>query len=624
MKLSNFLKTMPATAEKRNELDYRINLLDNIMKSAPEKGRMGTLGVDTLINSWIRQQLAYREQLYEDLLTISRTVAEVSSPIMHIRNEVFRNGIVWEPKFNKKCKECGKEYENIVEECERCGSKELRGPDEEQLEHFKMMMDDCNIMDQSLTDVLGEFSEGMNAVDDGFLWVNKEYLVEPDGKVRSKPVEIRNLRASGMDFDLDANGVPKNSHWICVLHRNKIPEEKEGYCEEVKEDGTICGCKLVPAMYIFKHRGRKIYLTDSEVCHSSKFHPSVTYGFPPLLTVFEKVMTLIGMDRTLFRYFWERKMPASMLLVATDNVESIRAARSEIVQQLRQDPDYIPMVGYTPKQGSRGRVDFIKLFHTLQEMEYLPVRQEIRERIAGMYGLPPLWQAQMEGSGGLASQSQQLVQFSRVVESEQKIFNDKVFPFLFDAFGITDWNLTLRQPEEKSEAIRIQFAQQRTSVAAMLKNMGFKVELRQGIESVDDIDFKISGEMTEQDNPFGGFAGQNGNEGENPTGQFGSTAPEKGQFGLSIGWTEQILKKGYTLDGVADISIDKNFGTTALIFKSQEKPYIATFLPNGNLVDVWPFSPLDTKKSEEPKKRGRPPKKVVIEPEDDEDEDGDE
>ena len=981
MKLSRFLKGYEGEIQKREKLDGLINLFDFVSKSSGDTGRAPTMGIDTLVNSWVRQQFAYRSQLIEDLFTITRSVSEVSAPILHIRNEVFRRGLTWEPAFAVKCLKCGKEHESMVEKCDgeyideksekqHCDSTEFRDPDDLQLETMKDFLDDCNCLvpdtlirignnqrykridqiksgdlvvtasgphkvrkvfsrlvdediiritlqnkvivkvtrehpiltnsgwvkaenlttkmilitpntaqgrsnpgslrkgtsleesygvdraaeitrknrekhlgilkgkydyvssrkglsyeeyfgeekatelkerlslshrglipwnvglttdnssiweqavkkrtatrkrmyaegtltgywkdkslyektkrkisksrvnrevakgprnpnwrggisnlpytfefdedlkknilfrdihcqlcgaidgrdkyhrlsahhidydksnnhswnlvalchschaktsynreywkgilisnltkrnlypilsngikikkieyehykglvynleveidhtycgqsvvfhncfDQSFEDVLKQFYESISVADDGYLYLNKEYSEskEKDDEdrpvVRSKVVEIRHLRPSMVEFDLDEQGLPKNKHFLCVFHRDLPPsEDKEGKCSE-------CGRELVPAMFKYKYRGNYIYLMDNEIVHISKFHPSETYGYSVILTLFEKALTLIGMDKTVFRYFFERKMPLSLLMVATDDTESIHRARSTIVSQVRENPDVIPIVGYSAKAGNRGRVDFVRLFNTLQEMDYLPIRQELRERVAGIFGLPPMWQSEYTGMGGLSSQSQQMVQFSRVVESDQRMFNEKVFPFVLENFGITDWKLVLKQPEEKAEATRIQFAQQRVSIASMLQQLGFKIELREGTDGIDNVDFKISGEKEEQEQPqMGGFGEEQPSEEEGGGSQFGFSQK---------GWTKQILDKGYSIDSVFDMKSLPN-GQAALVFKSSDKSYVAAFQPLGQLIDVWSY---DSFAPDKPVKPDKPDKKL--------------
>ena len=59
------------------------------------------LGIESIVNSWIRNQMAYRTQLVGDLNKIATQVQEIRAPLQHITAEVFRRGIVWEPTTKK-------------------------------------------------------------------------------------------------------------------------------------------------------------------------------------------------------------------------------------------------------------------------------------------------------------------------------------------------------------------------------------------------------------------------------------------------------------------------------------------------------------------------------------------
>jgi len=459
MKLSEYLPEVPALAQQITDLNAQMGMFQ-LMK-AGEVGTAPTMGLDHVVNTWVRHQMAYRQQLVMDIQTIAMSVEEIRSPISHITGEVFRRGLEWKPtKAN---------------------------PDHEQRARFTKFLDDCNVFDQSLEEVLKQFHYDINTVDDGFLYLAKEYKTMDDESLRSKIIEIRRLNPALVEFDLDAAGLPKNSHFLCPIHRDDV-QDTPITCEHP-------GCKRIcqPVMYKYYHRNKHIYLFDSEVIHVSKFSPSETYGWSPILTIFEKALTLIGMDKNLYRYFFERKMPASMIMVFTDDPESLRRERSNMAAQTRLDPNFVPMVAVSARN-NRGRVDMVRLFHTLQEMDYLPVRQEVRERIAAMWGVTPAWQGAPEAFGGLSTQTQQLVVMSRVVEGDQRMFHDKVFPLLLDAFGITDWTLELPTPEEKAEATRISFAQQRVAVASQLNQMGFTVKLKDQGEDMESIAFIIEGE----------------------------------------------------------------------------------------------------------------------------------
>ena len=462
MRLSEYLPEVPAMAQQMAELNNQITQLE-LMKSSGDTANSPSFGLDHVVNTWVRHQMAYRQQLVMDIQTISMSVEEVRSPVSHITGEVFRRGLEWKPKVSD--------------------------PDGEQKEVLDEFLSDCNSFGQSLEEVLRQFHFDVNIVDDGFLYLVKEYF--DDGKgIRSKVKEIRRLNPALVEYDLDMAGLPKNAHFTCPMHREHIADVP-GKCKE-----SDCNYDRLPVMYKYYHRSQHIYLFENEVIHLSKFFPSETYGWSPLLTIFEKVLTLIGMDKNLYRYFFERKMPGSMMMVFTDDPESLRRERANIAAQTRMDPNFVPMVAVSAKN-NRGRVDMVRLFHTLQEMDYLPVRQEIWERVAAMWGVTPAWQGAPEAFGGLSTQTQQLVVMSRVVEGDQRLFHEKIFPKILEAFGITDWELHLPQPEERAEATRIQFAQQKVAIANQYAQLGFTVELKDQNVTMEEAEFNISGEMVQ-------------------------------------------------------------------------------------------------------------------------------
>ena len=460
MKLSQFLPEVPAFAKQMSNLNSQIDMLQ-LMKASGDTAQAPTIGLDHVVNTWVRHQMAYRQQLVMDLQTIAMSVEEIRGPLNHITSEVFRRGFEWKAKDENS--------------------------DDSQTEKFKAFMKDCNVFDQSLEEVLRQFHFDVNSIDDGFLYLAKEYKAGQDGELRSKVREIRRLNPALVEFDLDQQGLPKNFHFLCPIHREDI-QESATKCPE-----KDCEQTMLPVMYKYYHRNKHMYFFDSEIIHVSKFSPSETYGWSPILTVFEKALTLIGMDKNLYRYFFERKMPAAMMMVFTDDPESLRRERANLAAQTRLDPNFIPMVAVSAKN-NRGRVDMVRLFHTLQEKDYLPVRDGIRERVAAMWGVTPAWQGAPEAFGGLSTQTQQLVVMSRVVEGDQRLFHEKIFPELLEAFGITGWTLSLAVPEEKAEATRISFSQQRVAVANQLNQMGFTIKLQKGGVLMEDALFTIDGE----------------------------------------------------------------------------------------------------------------------------------
>jgi hypothetical protein len=443
-------------------------------------------GIEQLYFDWLRTAYSYRRMFLQDLYLLAFDSSEVRTPLMWLKNEVFRKGLdEWKPRFAMKCNSCGKEYLEKTLICE-CGSESLREPDKKQIEDFDKMRLKCNIFGNSFEEVLRLCLDDVNITDDAYIHLNKEYYQEPiTSKIFGRVVELRRLHPALMEFDLDKKGLPKNSHFFCPMHRDDV-EAEPGYCQ-------ICGTALRPAMYIYNHRGQKLYMYEDEIIHFSKFSPSETYGYSPLLTIMQKVLTISGMDRFLYRYFFERKTPTQMILTNTDDPQSLEIERARVESKMMEDPTYTPWIAVSQRTG-RGRTDVVKLWHTLQEMDYLPVRNEIRDRISAMYGVPQMYMNVMEGVGGISGQTQQLKVFSSVIQSDQRMFNEKVFPVINICFGITDWEIHLRPPEEKVEGEILTLASQRIQMAIQMQQMGFDIELKPNCKEFETLDFTFSGQ----------------------------------------------------------------------------------------------------------------------------------
>ena len=192
MKLSEYLPEVPNLAQQMTNLNSQIDMLQ-LMKASGDTGQAPTIGLDHVVNTWVRHQMAYRQQLVMDLQTVAMSVEEIRGPLNHITSEVFRRGLNWIPK-----------KENA---------------DESQKEIFMNFMRDCNVFDQSLEEVLRQFHFDVNSIDDGFLYIAKEYKAGPKGELRSKIKEVRRLNPALVEFDLDQAGLPKNYHFLCPIPR---------------------------------------------------------------------------------------------------------------------------------------------------------------------------------------------------------------------------------------------------------------------------------------------------------------------------------------------------------------------------------------------------------------------
>ena len=114
---------------------------------------------------------------------------------------------------------------------------------------------------------------------------------------------------------------------------------------------------------------------------------------------------------------------------------------------------------------------------SLKEMDYIQVKEDLRDRIAAFYGVSKIFMADNSASGGLNNEGMQILVTNRAVEMAQTIWNEYVFPFMTMEFGITDWQLKLPPSEEEDEIAKLRKREIEVNVAASIKNLGFEVDM---------------------------------------------------------------------------------------------------------------------------------------------------
>jgi len=501
-----------------------LGTLDSLVKSAETAqgatGRMAPLGLDAIIQDWVRQQFIYRRSILQDLYVLAYQVTEIRSVVLAILREVFRKGFApWRQKFMRKCVQCGKEFEEEDDEhCDTCfvfeiveqevydahddeirlkkirkykrdasGQKipvKTEVPDFAQQNGFDELLSSANSFHQTLLDVLHEFMTDILIADDGFLLLNKEYKIDPiSGKIlKQKIFEITRLHPALTEYDIDRkDGLPERSHFLCPIHREQQTHTSPGNCDVIVPEGFRCNSILLPAMYRYYWRGRYRYYLADEICHASFFNPSKTYGYSPVLTVFEKVLAIVGADRTLYRYWYERRIPPGLIITYTDDPESLEQEIERVKTQMLNDPNTFPWVAASARN-NRGKTDFIKLAYTFQELDYLPVRQEIRDRVAMLWGVTPLFTGDASSVGGLTRETAQTAMHDSLIESYQNVINRNIMPHLLKQLNVSDWEMELVPPKEETEEISLGVEKQRIENALQMMQLGYEPVKEKGKE----------------------------------------------------------------------------------------------------------------------------------------------
>ena len=267
----------------------------------------------------------------------------------------------------------------------------------------------------------------------------------------------------------DENGVKGTKGFTCVNHRDFISAEPHENCE-------ICGSRTFPVHYVNRANGEEQYFIEGEVLHFSKYSPSRLYGFSPIITLYNHIMTLIAMENYVNSSYTKSRMPRGLLAVQTRNMDSMRAFWRSVKEKMEKDPHFIPVMGIEA-EGGKGSVEWIKFMDSLKEMDYVSVKDDLRDRISAFYGVSKVFMADNTTSGGLNNEGMQILVTNRAVQMAQNVYNNYVFPFLTKQFGITDWDLKLPPSEEEDEIAVLRKREIEVNIAASIKNLGFEIDM---------------------------------------------------------------------------------------------------------------------------------------------------
>ena len=405
------------------------------------------------------------------IYNLAKQSAIVRTCTTQLKQEIFRRGYIWEEKFALKCRDCGEEHKGPVDVCSNCDSTNLEKPDKKQLDYaHKFLEGYVNNSEQMFIDVLKELEDDLNIMDDAYLVLVKEYYMDDTNCIKMHRIkEI--YRGDPVSMHIYSNEIGERGvkGFTCLKHRDHVSEDMHDTCEQ-------CGSGLHPVHYVNRANGEEQYFIEGEVIHFSKYSPSRLYGTSPIVTLWNMVTTLMAMENYVNSSYTKARMPRGLLAVQTRNIDSMKSFWRSVKEKMEQDPHFIPVMGVEAENG-KGSIEWVKFMDSLKEMDYISVKDDLRDRISAFYGVSKIFMADNSASGGLNNEGMQVLVTNRAVEMAQTIWNNYVFPFMVLQFGITDWELRLPPSEEEDEIAKLRKREIEVNVAAAIKNLGFEVDM---------------------------------------------------------------------------------------------------------------------------------------------------
>ena len=152
-----------------------------------------------------------------------------------LKNEIFRRGYEWAPKFAVKCKDCGKEHDQPVKQCAECDSTILIKPNKDQKKYADSFMNHAyvNESEQMFIDVLKELEDDLNIMDDAYLVLVKEYFIDGNSNLRAHKIkQVYRADPVTMAIVCDDEGNKGGDTYTCIHHREVTTSDPHEKCPE--------------------------------------------------------------------------------------------------------------------------------------------------------------------------------------------------------------------------------------------------------------------------------------------------------------------------------------------------------------------------------------------------------
>ena len=430
---------------------------------------------------------------------LADNIDAIRIPIETLNREMFKNGFEITERFKYKCTNCSKEFKyapNIQTnneskldmskvQCDSCESYDLIRPVPEHRKILENLMSKpINGNMQSMEDIARQLERDLEIADNAYMLILKNYYIdEVTGEIDVQKTEIKELLRIdppqvAMIADSDGRiGYDDKRQKISVCPRFEHRDKRQ-YTDRCDVCNAKCIKAIIEVNSVYSsgvpHPKRVIYGEGEVIWKAGKYKPSLIYGLSPIFAIWSKAMSLSHMDEYIRKYFDKMRPPRGLLVVASRNYETFRKSWDALEQKAIEDPYMIHPLMVESDKGGKNMANWIDFTGSLQELQFIEIRKELRQIIGAVYGVLPLYYGEMVG--GWSQEGLQVTITNRAVKWGQDILYKSFFKKFTEIMGIEDWDLKLVAGEENDKLSELQREGVEIDNMAKLQQMGFKIE----------------------------------------------------------------------------------------------------------------------------------------------------
>lgn len=427
-----------------------------------------------------------------------REVSVFSTLINRAVMELFRYDLELRPKFALKCVDCGYESQTIISECPSCHKHRLRPPDASQKKYFvrpngKSFIEEANDSGQSLKDVLKAYAESEYQNNQAYtICITGDVYDKETGKLeRAYPLEFISVDPKFVRFLYDDTGKPGTLYAFTRNDRHTLINTLKD--QEMMNFVSNEGLELYPASWQVGNNygatGKYWLYTQEEVYQDHWFRQSMTYGIPIWYDIEDDLLTYHYIEKhnlKKYKFGYVRKM----VILPGFNNEDVADITQGIKDILATNDNSIPIICTPPQLAGVAEMHAQTLeLGTESSSDLMQIKDDIRDRLCAHGGLPNIFAGDVESSGGMNNESQQITVFDRYLMGPYG-YIDRQCAWIMSWFPlITDYELAVMRPSKAYTDTKRMM--DRVQEAQMMKSLGFDIYFRDG-------EFRYSDEPVDQ------------------------------------------------------------------------------------------------------------------------------
>lgn len=404
--------------------------------------------------------------------------AELSTTIKTFRDEMYRNQFpVLVPQFDHKCRECGAEYEDDIDECEICGHTEFDEPSSQQKRRAKEFFKSVNKENQSLR-ALMEYEEDYQSFRGVSVIVARKAYEKRQTGTKIGGTVIGGKYEAVPDSDYGPNGVTELVHadsrtilpitdannrlggaYICPFHRDEYWETEE--IEPGESTCPHCGTVLQEAGYaevdgVGSDEITNLYLTDEVIDWARHFpeHNGLDGRSPvlPMIKLQAIVQFVREYEISVLNGENTDRLPNKFVVAYGPNVRrNLSASLDENSDKSAWETGEV----YFDGPAEDVEIDIIDVTPggVIDGREQVIERQQSQIRAA--FGVSDAMENELSDAGGLNAEGTQIEITNRSVASAHQDTEDKALGAIEDVVGLTDWRIKFVDPKREENELTV-------------------------------------------------------------------------------------------------------------------------------------------------------------------------